>query len=1703
MKIFPFLFALVFSPLLMAQAPNAWIDYSSTYYKIKLSQSGIYRIPQSTLAAAGLNDIDGSALRLYHKGQQVPLYVTNNGTLNTGDYAEFYGTRNDGSFDTQLYQYPSWQPSSRVSLFSDTSAYFLTVAPNSPDNLRYQTAANDPSNAPPADTFFMHESISIPNEQHYEGFPFSISGVNKTFSDFDECEGFISNTIAEGQSRTFNLNTSNLAANAPLAATFRTRVVGRSNAPVLNDHHLQISIGNNMLVDEVYDGYVRKDYELTVPLNLLGSTTTGIQYASLDDQDIADKHSVASISITYPHTFDFGGKKTFLFEIDNADKYLEISNFGASGQVVLYDLDHHLRFEAIASTSGSSTIYQFHLPQANGGASTRKLLLTGTASSNFCEMGCVIPACIPSECVNFMVPPSRIQSIQFTNFALPQNQGNYLILSHPKLRTGNDYVQQYANYRQSPEGGSYTPVVVNIDELYDQFAYGILKHPLAIRNFVNFAHQNWENTPKFLLLLGKSISYNYTRAANEFNKCLVPTYGHIGSDIMLSVASANTNYINQLATGRIPAQTAEQVGIYLDKVIQYEANYQAPCTRTDRQWMKHALHIAGGSNLAESEDFMSKLNHYKQIFEDTLMGGKVVYTYNKLSEQAVQEVDLGEFLNAGLGFLTFFGHSAGQYWSLDLGQPENYDNQGKYPLIITGSCFVGDIHGATSTAMSEDYVLADQRGSIGFLATASLGFPTWLDRYCTNVYEEFCHKTYGKSIGEAIQRNISDINIQYINEKGAKVTCQEYTLAADPALIVGAWRKTELIVQNDEQHADVSVFPASLSTDLPNFQLRIALSNLGMANNDSVLVRIERRLSDNSLLQTIEKRFRIPTYTDTLLIDIPMGDPAKALGNNTFTVSIDPNNLIDEDCKDNNTATFSTFIFSDFLLPVTPCNFSIINAPSVTLKASTGVPRTLVPRNFVFQIDTTELFNSPLFREQTINSIGGLLTWQVPLVLNNNTVYYWRTALDEAPRKWKNASFTYIANSPTGFSQSHIYQFGYNEAENLAIDSTTRKWKYTDLMQSLNFRNNYNQYSRVQCLLNNNVIGEGTCLDNACTGGIGFVLFKATGAGLAPLLSQHLNGSGCNGRGTFGNTQCSTQATPLIEFNTNDALQLQAMLAFVQNQIQDNDYVLIYSIQSHRLQTMPAQYAADLATFFAQMNLPQIAALPNNQPFMALAQKNSAIFVPIFATQTSTDTDFDLSTTVPSKSDRGLLRSVPIGPASAFSLLSANSVGDSPTDTSLLNVYGINAANEAVLLLGNIAMPLSGTVNLSTIDAAQYRFLQLEWINRDSTNFTPLNLLYWRVHFERLPELALDAHSSFVFHADTLFEGDSLLLQINIANPEMAVTSDSVRIRHTLFNQNNVAIATYNNTYPPLAGGGEAAFGTNFNHSVTGMEGNNLLLLELNPTPNAQPEKFAFNNVLHLPFTVLKDRQNPLLDVTFDGRHITDGELISPKPEVLVRIRDENLFLPLNDTTNFALSLRSAMPDGTLSDIETPIYFNDPNVTFVPANLQNTASGSNVANITWRPSFTQKGIYQFTVQARDRSGNFFARGKHHIQFSIDPNPAISRLFNYPNPFTSSTRFSFVLSGSEVPDDLTIQIMTISGRVVREISRSELGKLTIGQNLTEWAWDGTDSFGNKLANGVYLYRVTSSLHGQAMERYNLGEHAESFFNGEWGKMYLMR
>ena len=399
-------------------------------------------------------------------------------------------------------------------------------------------------------------------------------------------------------------------------------------------------------------------------------------------------------------------------------------------------------------------------------------------------------------------------------------------------------------------------------------------------------------------------------------------------------------------------------------------------------------------------------------------------------------------------------------------------------------------------------------------------------------------------------------------------------------------------------------------------------------------------------------------------------------------------------------------------------------------------------------------------------------------------------------------------------------------------------------------------------------------------------------------------------------------------------------------------------------------------------------------------------------------------------------------------------------------------------------------VDISAINAGQYPFLKLRMRNLDSINLTPYQLRYWRLTYVPVPEGALAPNVFFQFK-DTLDAGEPLDFKVAFKNISDA-NFDSLKVKLIVTDKNNVQhVIMPSSKFKPLISGD--TLHVRNPTTTTGLSGLNTFFLDVNPD-NDQPEQFHFNNFMYRTFYVRSDKLNPLLDVTFDGVHILNRDIVASKPHITIKLKDENKWLLLDDTSGAKIQVR--YPNG----VKRIILFNtNDTLKFTPAG--NAPNPDNTATIDFLPYFPLDGDYELTVTGKDKSGNTAGNIEYKVAFQVINKPMISNMLNYPNPFTTSTAFVFTITGAEVPQNIRIQIMTITGKIVREITKDELGPLHIGRNITEFKWDGTDQYGQKLANGIYLYRVITNLNGKSLDKYRSTEkdnedNTDKYFKRVW-------
>ncbi|MBS1566530.1 MAG: hypothetical protein JST39_19250, partial [Bacteroidetes bacterium] len=583
---------------------NEWIKPSQTYYKFRIGSDGLYRISQSTLASLSLAGTPVQQFQLWRNGTQVPLYTSvATGPLPSNGYIEFWGQANDGKADKVMYRDPAYQHVDKISLINDTSSYFLTVNTAS-SNLRITDAVNNVAgNSLPAEPYFMYTFGRYFKNRINPGFA-AVVGEYVYSSSFDKGEFWSTN----------NLSPAGLISDAPPQlypytsgpnANIRFGVVGSA----LNARTVQARVNGTTVKDTTCDYFNDLVTNTDIPLSLISSGTPTMQFANMSAVS-TDRCNFSFYELKYPRQFNFGGQSNFSFTLPGRSQgyFLQISNFNnGSAAPVLYDFTYQVRYTGDVSTPG---VVKFALPAA---LQDRQFILVSEDASAYVSLGA-----------------SAFTTKNFIDFTNTANQANYLIISNKLLFGDGNPVEAYRAYRASAVGGSFNAKIIDIDELVDQFGFGITKHPLSIKNFLRFARAKFSAAPQYVLLFGHGVTYFDIRNTiahdsdpmrDQLN--MVPTWGWPASDIFLSSPDA-VNPVPVTPIGRISVINTTEAFNYLQKVQEYEsAQKNNPNTIDGRAWMKNVLHLTGASEASLGPLLCSYMSSYAGIISDTLVGGNV------------------------------------------------------------------------------------------------------------------------------------------------------------------------------------------------------------------------------------------------------------------------------------------------------------------------------------------------------------------------------------------------------------------------------------------------------------------------------------------------------------------------------------------------------------------------------------------------------------------------------------------------------------------------------------------------------------------------------------------------------------------------------------------------------------------------------------------------------------------------------------------------------------------------------------------------------------------------------------------------------------------------------------------------------------------------------------------------------------------------
>jgi hypothetical protein len=809
---------------------NSWINYSKPYVKIGIAKKGIHKIPFSSLPQ-GFSVAAPEKLQLWRRGKQVSIISTANNEI------LFYAVPNDGGSDSLLYRPMKSRMNPYFSMYSDESSYFLTNGDIAGARAKVVTQAVDNK----IEVVPAHNELVTANFQT----DYSLSTQNPVRPDF------FNSFFEIGASRTGKVQvTGTVMTNAFTLqdlsggadkASIKMLIHGRSN----NARKIEIYVGKNaQSLRLVYtlpnNGFEGTEFSFNLKPEDVDESKKGIFTLKTLATERSERFSLAYYSVGYPQAFNMAGAKSKEFTL-------------AAGSVTW----NRLQIKGAPVNPAILDISDPDIPVFINGL-PENLMVPRSA-------GKVTTLLASNEVTT--IAPAKISLLNLK--AIAAKEPNYIIITTEGLTEG---ATKYAEYRASPTGGGFKPLIVKINDIYNQFNYGE-PSPLAIKKFMAYL-LNEGGKEKYLFLIGKSITHN-ERMKRELPD-EVPTIGYPGSDMLLVEGLAGAAMdLPAIPVGRLAAISNQHIYDYLQKVKDYEQNVIG-----EYGWRKNILHLNGGKNTGEINQLKDLLGDLVPSVVNGVIGGRVTPFVKQQPIAEVESVNITSDVNKGVGLITYFGHGSPIVTDLDMGYitdvARGYDNKMKYPMMYFNGCGVGNIFSnrynpdpnavSDRITLSLDWLLAPNRGSVAVIANSFESFVSpafkYLQQLYTNMFVD--PATVNLSVGK-IQIAVANAIISNSRDKYSVANVHQSLLQGDPALKLITVDKPDYAMDPDESITLYSESASKTFEASDSITVSVIMSNQGrFVSNQSVPVQVTYLGKSGNIISS--KLLKSFPYGDTVTV---------------------------------------------------------------------------------------------------------------------------------------------------------------------------------------------------------------------------------------------------------------------------------------------------------------------------------------------------------------------------------------------------------------------------------------------------------------------------------------------------------------------------------------------------------------------------------------------------------------------------------------------------------------------------------------------------------------------------------------------------------------------------------------------------------------------------------------------------------------------
>jgi hypothetical protein len=717
--------------------------------KIVVNKSGIYKITYDYLrdkTGLNLSNIDPRTIRLFNLGHEVPIYfrVQKEGAFQSGDFFEFYGEQYLAKFNPYLKDIPS-NKAHYLDPWSEDNVYFLSWG--SKPGLRLIEENGGIVIPKKSDSLSANQFLVTKHFEQDKIHLKSIKNINliqpSAVEDIWTFDEGISSLLSTRSQKDYEFTIDRLSSSS-VGQSLRINLQGIST----NDHTVDIKINGIGITTSLHWSGQNK-FQATIPIESLLSNPLNEGINTLTISTPVSSNQLDAFALNW---FEITYKRKY----QATDNYIEFIPSEESVTTL-----NEFRIEKFGDPDisvykkGISRIVNWDLKTVTGARKDTSYFIVFQDEINIDGIEYVAV----SESAKLL--PKDISLDKPSALINGSHNARYLIIAHDSLKNA---AKRLENYRRSK---GFTVETVDVQDIYDEFNFGI-KSPYAIRDFLRHTYHsiNWQGSqgsPLYVVLIGDASANSKSITIKE----MIPTqfiqtqaYGPAASDYWYALADDN-DILPDFFIGRIPAANASQLDAVIDKIITYE-QFNEPGS-----WKNKVLFIGGQSDTRgvinnntgniPVDVFRFQCNNIinsrmRQSFTpDRIFVFPIHDQFYGNSSQVIRGFEDGNLITA------YLGHGGGGIWGdvdsvsgkplMNITQANALKtNGGRYPIVLSMTCFVGDF--VNQSSLGEILLYRPYAGAIGVVAASGTGWIIGDYQLLDNSINAFLIP--GNTVGEAM-----------------------------------------------------------------------------------------------------------------------------------------------------------------------------------------------------------------------------------------------------------------------------------------------------------------------------------------------------------------------------------------------------------------------------------------------------------------------------------------------------------------------------------------------------------------------------------------------------------------------------------------------------------------------------------------------------------------------------------------------------------------------------------------------------------------------------------------------------------------------------------------------------------------------------------------------------------------------------------------